>query len=113
MKKAISRVNNVFVALKLLENRDASDAWTAGLGPAPHWYGGLSGGHSSTAGLKVGAGLQTLRSELQTHKAELDLAARTDDVLAARFVVLHFLPTGGTGPDRGHRLCPLHLLEVG
>ncbi|KAJ0006296.1 hypothetical protein NQD34_013569 [Periophthalmus magnuspinnatus] len=74
--------------------------------PAPHWDGGLSGGHSSAAGDEVGAGLQTLRSELQTHKAELLLAARTNDVFAACFVMLYSLPAGGTGPDGGDRVCP-------
>ncbi len=56
--------------------------------------------------------MQALRSELQTNKAELDLAARTDDVLAARLVVLHPLTTGGTGPDGGACINPLHPREV-
>lgn len=83
------------------------------LGSAPHRYGGLSGSHSSTAGDEVRARPQTLRSELQTHKAELHLAARTDDVLAAVSVVLRPLTTGGTGPDGGTSADPLHLGEGG
>lgn len=73
----------------------------------------MSGSHTSTAGDEVGARLQALRRQLQTHKAELLLAARTDDVLTARFVVLHPLTTGGTGPDGGTRVDPLHLREGG
>lgn len=79
----------------------------------PHRYGGLSGSYTITAGDEVGARLQALGGELQAHEAELDLAARTDDVLAARFVVLHLLAAGGTGPDRRTRINPLHLREVG
>lgn len=79
----------------------------------PHRYGGLSGSHASTAGEEVGARLQALRSELQTHKAELHLTARTDDVLTARCVVLHLCTTGGTGPDGGTRSDPLYLREGG
>jgi len=45
------------------------------------------------------AGLQALPGELQTHKAELQPAARTEDVLAARPVVLHLQAAGGTRPD--------------
>lgn len=73
----------------------------------------MSGGHSIAAGDEVGARLQAHGSELQTHKAELDLAARTDDVLAARFVMLHPLTTGGAGPDGGALVDPLHLGESG
>lgn len=79
----------------------------------PHRYGGLSGSHSSAAGDEVRACPQTLRSELQTHKAELNLTARADDVLAACFVVLHPLTAGGTGPDGGTLVNPLHLRERG
>lgn len=79
----------------------------------PHRNGGLSGSHSSTAGDEVRACLQTLRCELQTHEAELDLAARADDVLAACFVVLHPLAAGGTGADGGTGIDPLHLREGG
>ncbi|XP_042367989.1 probable ubiquitin carboxyl-terminal hydrolase 5 isoform X1 [Plectropomus leopardus] len=79
----------------------------------PHRYGGLSGGHTVTAGDEVRARLQALGSELQTHKAELDLTARADDVLAARLVVLHPLATGGTGPDGGTGTDALHLFEDG
>lgn len=77
----------------------------------PHGYGGLSGSHTTTAGDEVGTCLQALRSELQTHKAELNLTARTQDVLAARLVVLHPLTTGGTGPDGGTLVDPFHLRE--
>lgn len=80
--------------------------------PVPHRDGRLSGSHSVTAGDEVGAGLQTLRFELQTHEAELHLTARTDDVLAARFVVLHPLTTGGTSSDGGTLVHPLNLGEV-
>lgn len=83
------------------------------LGSVPHRYGGLSGSHTITAGDEVGACFQTVRSEFQTHKAELNLTARTDDVLAARLVVLHNLTTGGTGPDGGTLVYTLHLREVG
>lgn len=83
------------------------------LEPAPHWYGGLSGSHTSTAGDEVRTCFQALRRELQTDKAELYLAAGTDNVLAACFVMLHLLTTGGTGPDGGTRVDTLHLREVG
>lgn len=73
----------------------------------------MSGSHTSTAGDEVRTCFQALRRELQTDKAELDLAARTDDVLAACFVVLHPLTAGGTGPDGGTRKDALHLREVG
>lgn len=79
----------------------------------PHRYGGLSGGHTITAGDEVRTCLLALRRELQTHEAELYLTARTDDVLTARFVVLHSLTTGWTGPDGGTLLDPLHLREDG
>lgn len=79
----------------------------------PHRYEGLSGSHTITARDEVRARVQALRSELQTHKAELNLTARTDDVLTACFVVLHHLTTGGTGPDGGTRVDPLHLMEGG
>ncbi len=79
----------------------------------PHRDGGLSGSHTITAGDEVRARLQALRSELQTHKAELNLTARTDDVLTARLVVLHPLTTGGTGPNGRTRVDPLHLREGG
>lgn len=79
----------------------------------PHRYGGLSGSHTIAAGDEVGACFQTLRSELQAHKAELNLTARTDDVLAARLVVLHPLTTGGTNTDGGTLIYSLHLREVG
>lgn len=78
----------------------------------PHRYGCLSGSHTIAAGDEVAAGLQALRSELQAHKAELYLAAGTDDVLAACLVMLHLLTTGGTGPDRGAVGDPLHLREI-
>lgn len=68
---------------------------------APHRYGGLSWGHTSAAQTEVVACLQAFWSELQTHEAKLLVTARTDDVLAARLVVLHFHSTGGTGSDRG------------
>lgn len=79
----------------------------------PHRYGGLSGSNTIAAGDEVRARLQALTFELQAHEAELDLTAWADDVLAARFVVLHPLTTGGTGPDGGTRVDPLHLREVG
>ncbi len=75
----------------------------------PHRYGGLSGSHTITAGEEVRARLQAFRSELQTHKAELNLTARADDVLTACFVVLRPLAAGGTGPDGGACSDPLHL----
>lgn len=55
----------------------------------------------------------TLLSSFQTHKAELDLAAIADDVLAACFVVLHLLAAGGTGPNGGTFVDSLHLREDG
>lgn len=79
----------------------------------PYGYGGLSGSHTISAGYEIGACLQTVRSELQTHKAELNLTAGTDDVLAARLVVLHSHPAGGTGPDGGAILDILHLRKSG
>lgn len=75
--------------------------------PAPHWHRGLSWSHS--AHNEVGACLQALWSELQTHEAKLLVTARTDDVLAACLVVLHFHSTGGTGSDRGTRSDPKNL----
>lgn len=65
----------------------------------PHRYGGLYGSHTITAGDEVRARLQALRSQLQAHKAELNLTARTDDVLTARCVMRHLQATGGTGPE--------------
>lgn len=79
----------------------------------PHRYGCLSGSHTITAGDEVRTRLQALRSEFQTHKAELNLTARTDDVLAASFVVLHPLTTGGAGPDGGTGIHPLNLRQGG
>lgn len=83
------------------------------LASVPHRYGRLSWSHSITARDEVGACLQTLRSELQTHEAELHLAAWTDDVLASRLVVLHLVTAGGAGPDGGAAVNPLHLREGG
>lgn len=60
----------------------------------------------------MSAGFQAHRSEFQTHKAELFLTARTGDVLAACFVVLHYLTTGGTGPDGGTGIDPPNLREI-
>lgn len=79
----------------------------------PHRYGGLPGSHAQAAGDEVRARLQALASGVQAHEAELLLAARTDDVLAARFVVLHDLATGGTGPDGGAFVDVPHLREGG
>lgn len=79
----------------------------------PHRYGGLSGGHTITAGQEVRARLQAFFGEFQTNEAELYLTARTDDILAACFVVLHLLTTGGTGPDGGTLDVPMHLREDG
>lgn len=73
----------------------------------------MSGSHTITAGNVVGTGLQTLRRELQAHEAELHLTARTDDVLAARLVMLHLLTAGGTGPDGGTVVDPLHFSKSG
>lgn len=73
----------------------------------------MSGSHAVTAGDEVRARLQTLGRELQAHEAELNLTSRTQDVLAARFVVLHPLTAGGTGPDGGTISDPLHLREGG
>lgn len=73
----------------------------------PNRDGGLSWGH--VAQNEVGACLQALCSKLQTHKAKLLVTARTDDVLAACLVVLHFHPTGGTNSDRGTRSDPTNL----
>lgn len=61
----------------------------------------MSWSYASAALNVEGARFQALWSELQTHEAELLLTARTDDVLAARLVVLYFHSTGGAGPDRG------------
>lgn len=79
----------------------------------PHWYGGLSGGHAVAAGPEVCTCLQTRLCELQTHEAELHLTARTDNVLAAGFVVLHLLATGGADPYGGTFVDPHHLREGG
>lgn len=79
----------------------------------PHWYGGLSGGHAVAAGHEVRTCLQTRLCEFQTHEAELHLTARTDNVLAARFVVLHLLATGGAEPYGGTSVGPNHLREGG
>lgn len=79
----------------------------------PDRYGGLSGGHAIAAGPEVRTCLQTLIRELQTHEAELDLTARTDNVLAARFVVLRNLAAGGAGPYGWTRVDPHHLREGG
>lgn len=79
----------------------------------PDRYGGLSGGHAIAAEPEVRACLQTLVRQLQTHEAELDLTARTDDVLAARFVVLHILAAGGAGPYGRTGVDPHHLREGG
>lgn len=79
----------------------------------PHWYGGLSGGHAVAAGHEVCTRLQTYLCELQTHEAEFHLTARTDNVLAARFVVLHLLATGGADPNGGTCIDPHHLREAG
>lgn len=57
--------------------------------------------------------LQTCLCELQTHEAELHLTARTDNVLAACFIVLHLLATGGAEPYGGTRVDPHHLREGG
>ena len=73
----------------------------------------MSRSHTTAAGDEVGARLQTFRSELQAQKAELHLAARTDDVLASRLVVLHLLTAGGAGPDGGAVVDSLHLREQG
>lgn len=79
----------------------------------PHWHGCLSRGHTVTAGQEVRTGLQTLFGELQAHETELDLTAKTDDVLAARFVMLCLLAAGGTGPYGGALIHPLNLREGG
>ena len=55
----------------------------------PYWHGGLPRCDAAAAGYEIGAGLQPLCIELQTHKAELHLAAWTKDVLATGLVVLH------------------------
>lgn len=104
--------DNIYALFLMFLLSLGSEHWLLS-GPVPHWYCGLPGGHSGAAGDEVGAGLQTHRRELQTHEAELDMAARTDDVLAAGFVMLHPLSAGGTGPDGGDRICPAHLGEVG
>lgn len=80
--------------------------------PAPHRYGGLSWSNTAAAETEVGTCFQALRSELETHKAKLFLTARTDDVLAACFVMLQFLTAGGTGPDGGACSDPLNLTEL-
>lgn len=79
----------------------------------PHRDGGLPGGHAVAAGHEVRTRLQTHLCELQTHEAELHLTARTDDVLAARFVVLHLLATGGADPYGGTIDGAQHLREGG
>lgn len=79
----------------------------------PHRYGGLSGGHTITAGQEVRARLQAVLGEFQTYEAELYLTARTDDVLTTCLVVLHLLTAGGTGPDGGTLDVPLHFREDG
>lgn len=57
--------------------------------------------------------LQTRLCEIQTQEAELHLTARTDNVLAARSVVLHLLATGGADPYGGTCIDPHHLTEGG
>lgn len=79
---------------------------------APHRYGGLSWSNAAAAEIEVGTCFQALRSELETHKAKLFLTARTDDVLAACFIMLQFLTAGGTGPDGGACSDPFNLSEV-
>ena len=75
----------------------------------PFGNGGLFGRDATGARYEIGAGLQALLCELQTHEAELHLAARTEDVLAARLVVLHLNATGGARPDGRAGTHPLHL----
>lgn len=79
---------------------------------APHRYGGLSWSIATAAETEVGTRFQALRSELETHKAKLFLTARTDDVLAACFVMLQFLTASRTGPDGGARSDPFNLSEL-
>ena len=55
------------------------------------------------------AGLTALFLELQTHEAELLLAAWAQDVLAGFLVVLHLYATGGAGPDGRAGSHPRHL----
>ena len=55
----------------------------------PYWHGGLPRCDAAAAGYEIGAGLKALPGELQTHEAELHLAAWAQDVLAAGLVVLH------------------------
>ena len=55
----------------------------------PYWHGGLPRCDAAAAGYEIGAGLKALPGELQTHEAELHLAAWTKDVLATGLVVLH------------------------
>lgn len=79
---------------------------------APHRYGGLSWSNAAAAETEVGTCFQALRSELETHKAKLFLTTRTDDVLAACFVMLQFLTAGGTDPDGGARSNTFNLSEL-
>ena len=59
------------------------------LSSVPYWHGGLPRCDAAAAGYEIGAGLKALPGELQTHEAELHLAAWAQDVLAAGLVVLH------------------------
>ena len=74
-----------------------------------NWHGGLPRCDAAAAGCVMAAGLKALPGELQTHEAELHLAAWTHDVLAGLLVVLQLHATGGAGPDGRAGPHPLHI----
>jgi hypothetical protein len=88
----------------------------------PYWHGGLPRCDAAAARYEIGAGLKALPGELQTHEAELHLAAWAHDVLAAGLVVLNPHATGGAGPDgragphprylgQGHGVTPFQQIQ--
>ena len=91
-----------------MNDRSINQSNTA-LFSVPSWHGGLPWCDAAAARYEVGAGLQALGGELQTHKAELHLTAWTQDVLAAGLVMLHLHATGGAGPDGRAGPHPRHL----
>ena len=86
-----------------------NDKTNKSLFSVPYWHGGLPRCDAAAARYEIGAGLKALPGELQTHEAELHLAAWAQDVLAAGLVVLHLYATGGAGPDGRAGPHPRHL----
>ena len=86
-----------------------NDKTNKALFSVPYWHGGLPRCDAAAAGCEIVTGLQAIYLELQTHEAELHLAAWAQDVLAAGLVVLHLYATGGAGPDGRAGPHPRHL----